>query len=64
MSIAKQVDSIFPDVCPKCKGSGWCCWDQLDSNTGHDPGDSVVDDTKYTCDLCWGTGKTKKSSSE
>lgn len=39
-------------VCPKCNGSEFVYWYELDSNAGHDPTSLVIDDTKYQCDEC------------
>lgn len=38
-------------VCPKCGGSGWVWWDDLDEYDG--PGRTTgSDDTRYACDWC------------
>lgn len=45
-----------PETCIRCKGSGWCWWDELDNWAGHDPTQLVTDDTRYSCPDCDGTG--------
>jgi predicted SprT family Zn-dependent metalloprotease len=45
--------------CKKCDGHGWLWWKELDEYDG--PAiQTGEDDTKYTCDLCDGTGKNKE----
>jgi len=44
-------------ICQKCDGEGWLWWNELYSYYG--PAiETGEDDTKYTCDLCGGTGIT------
>ena len=44
-------------ICQKCDGEGWLWWNELYSYYG--PAiETWEDDTKYTCDLCGGTGIT------
>lgn len=42
--------------CEHCGGSGWMWWHELQNHAGHDPASLVVDDTRYDCDACDGTG--------
>ena len=42
--------------CARCHGAGWCWCDELDNRAGHDPHALVVDDTRYSCPDCGGTG--------
>jgi hypothetical protein len=44
--------------CDRCHGAGWCWWNELDNFAGHDRRSTgvIVDDTKYTCDKCGGSG--------
>lgn len=43
--------------CFRCRGSGWCWCDEMPNRAGHSPTDLVIDDTKYTCPDCGGSGK-------
>jgi hypothetical protein len=45
--------------CSRCKGSGWCWCDEMPCRAGHERNALVVDDTRYTCPDCGGSGKTK-----
>lgn len=45
--------------CFLCRGFGWVWCDEMPSRAGHDPHDLVVDDTRYTCPDCGGSGKTR-----
>ena len=55
---AEPAPSLIPDTpCSRCHGAGWCWCDELDDRAGHDPHTLVVDDTKYSCPDCGGSGK-------
>ena len=47
------------EACFRCDGSGWCWCDEMPNRAGHEPAALVVDDTRYTCPDCGGSGKTK-----
>ena len=47
------------ESCVRCHGAGWCWCDELDDRAGHDPHSLVVDDTRYSCPDCGGSGKKK-----
>lgn len=51
-------DGDKPETCERCKGSGWCWWDELDNYAGHDPTNLVTDDTRYSCPDCDGSGES------
>jgi hypothetical protein len=64
MSVNVKEKSI--KKCQKCGGSGWLWWNELEKYDGPaaDIHDCYSDDTKYTCDLCNGKGKTMGVSKE
>ena len=41
--------------CAKCGGAGWLWWYELEKYDGPAIEDGI-DDTRYTCDLCDGSG--------
>jgi DnaJ-class molecular chaperone len=43
--------------CNTCNGKGYKNWFECEDNAGHDNRDLVVDDTRYYCSACNGTGK-------
>ena len=53
----EDKDVVVP--CSRCKGSGWCWCDEMPGRAGHERNALVVDDTRYTCPDCGGSGKTK-----
>jgi hypothetical protein len=57
MQLVNNMEDKVSESCSRCYGAGWCWWDELDSYAGHDPAELVIDDTKYTCDKCNGSGK-------
>ena len=54
--IKKTKKNIARSKCSKCGGAGWVWWHELDDYAGpaSDPHDCYSDDTKYTCDKCYG----------
>jgi hypothetical protein len=49
--------------CPKCNGSGWVWWYELNEYSGLAK-ETGQDDNKYTCDLCHGKNDMKLSGQE
>ena len=51
-----KIRHIMSQPCKRCHGAVWCWCDELDDRAGHDPTALVVDDTRYTCPDCDGSG--------
>jgi len=74
LNLKKQADEVkivnalivdsgateFKEECKECGGNGWKRWNDFENCAGHDSTSLVIDDTRYTCDKCEGTGKINK----